>query len=213
MNIQSIMHRGTLFVSNAPGWDYNMYLIRGERHNFIIDTGLGGGSVRPIMEQIGGDHGKTVVINTHHHWDHVWGNGPFEGCTIVSHQLCRGIIASEWARMIRQHGQHADGEVAMRLPNLTFRQELYFAEDRVRIFHTPGHTPDSISVLDEADGVLMLGDNIGDSMDEIVPSLGCDVETYRNTLEQYEAMRFDACVSGHNRVLGKDVIGTILHML
>ena len=101
----------------------------------------------------------------------------------------------------------------MRLPNLVFQRELYFAEDGIRVFHTPGHTPDSISVLDEADGVLMLADNIGDSLDEIVPSIGCDVGIYLNTLKQYGEMCFDTCVSGHNRVLGKEVIQTILNTL
>lgn len=213
MRVQCVKNRGTLFTSDSPGWDYNMYLIRGETHNFIIDTGLGAGSVASIRKQIKDDHKEIVVINTHHHWDHVWGNGAFAGCTIVAHQLCRGIIASEWAQMIRRHGQYAEGEVVMRLPNLVFQRELYFAEDGIRVFHTPGHTPDSISVLDEADGVLMLADNIGDSMDDIVPSIGFDVDIYRNTLKQYEEMRFDTCVSGHNRVLGKEVIQTILNTL
>ncbi len=96
----------------------------------------------------------------------------------------------------------------MKLPNPVFQRELYFVEDGI---HTPGHTPDSISVLDEADGVLMLADNIGDSLDEIVPSIGCDVGIYLNTLKQYGKMRFDTCISGHNCVLEKEVIQTVLN--
>lgn len=190
-----------------------MYLIRGKNSDFVIDTGLGACSVAPVIEQIGNDHKQTVVINTHHHWDHIWGNGSFGGCVIAAHRLCREMILSEWVKMLQKHGQCRCGGVAMQLPNLVFQEELYFAEDGIRLLYTPGHTVDSISVLDEEDGVLMLADNIGDSMDEIVPGLYCEKDVYRQTLERYERLRFDVCISGHNKPLGKDVIREIRKML
>ena len=52
VRVQCVKNRGTLITSDSPGWDYNMYLIRGETHNFIIDTGLGAGSVASIRKQI-----------------------------------------------------------------------------------------------------------------------------------------------------------------
>ena len=213
MKIQQIKNRGTLFTSNSAGWDYNMYLIQGKNNDFVIDTGLGKNSVAPIIEQLKSNHKSIVVINTHYHWDHIWGNGSFKDCMIVAHQLCRDMILAQWESTMHKHGQHCCGEVSMNLPSLVFQRELNFPDDRIRLIHTPGHTVDSISVLDEEDGVLMLADNIGDDMDEIVPGLYCEKDVYRRTLLNYMQMQFDVCISGHNKPLGKEVISEILGFL
>ncbi|MEA5016563.1 MAG: MBL fold metallo-hydrolase [Candidatus Limiplasma sp.] len=213
MRSQKISTRGTLFTAPCGGWDNHLYLIQGKKHNFVIDTGLGAGSVEPVKERIHSGGKETIVVNTHYHWDHVWGNGSFQGCIIISHPLCREMISSEWERMMGKNGQYRHGEAVMRLPTLVFQQELSFPEERIKIFHTPGHTPDSISVLDEEDGVLVLADNIGDTLEELVPSLACDRQVYRQTLEQYRQMNFEVCISGHNRPLGKEVIQKILDIL
>ncbi len=101
----------------------------------------------------------------------------------------------------------------MLLPNLVFQKELVFVEDKSRLFHTPGHTADSISILDEEEGVLVLADNVGDSMDEIVPSIYGEKNIYKHTMEKYEQLDFDTCITGHNKVLGKEVIRDILDVL
>lgn len=75
MKIRKIKDRGVLFTHSNPGWDLNVYLIMGRKCNYIIDTGLGSLSIDPIKDYIKNDNKKTIVINTHYHWDHVWGNG------------------------------------------------------------------------------------------------------------------------------------------
>jgi glyoxylase-like metal-dependent hydrolase (beta-lactamase superfamily II) len=101
----------------------------------------------------------------------------------------------------------------MYLPNLVFESELYFPEDKIRIIYTPGHTIDSISVIDEEDKVINVGDNIGDNIEEIVPSIYCEKDLYIDTLLKYREVDFDTCVSGHNVILGKEVIEEILSMI
>lgn len=214
MKIKKIKNRGVLFTYDSPSaCDLNLYLIKGEKYNYIIDTGLGSLSVAPIMDYIKNDTKQIIVINTHYHWDHTWGNGSFENCMIISHKLCREMLQSEWTDMIQNNSHRCYGEVKMNLPNLVFEQELYFPEDKIRLFYSPGHTIDSISVLDEEEKVLIVADNIGESMENIIPSLDCDKEVYMNTIKKYEQMNFDTCISGHNTVLNKEVIGKILSMM
>ncbi len=213
MQIQKIKNRGILYTHDDLDWDLNMYLIKGRKNNYVIDTGLGSLSADIIKENIKNDDKKTIVINTHYHWDHVWGNGSFKDCMIVSHKLCRDMILSYWENMMYKNSQYCLGRVEMCLPNLVFQNELYFTEDKIRIFHTPGHTLDSISILDEEDKVLVLADNIGDNMDEIVPSIYCEKEMYIRTMEKYENIDFDICISGHNKVLQKSIIREILDVL
>jgi glyoxylase-like metal-dependent hydrolase (beta-lactamase superfamily II) len=115
--------------------------------------------------------------------------------------------------MMSEYGHRCCGEVKMKLPDLVFNDELYFAEDAIRLFHSPGHTPDSISLLDEKDRVLIVADNIGETMENLVPSLSCEKAIYRRTLENYLALDFHRCVSGHNVVLEKATVKEVLSML
>lgn len=214
IEIQKIKNRSVLFTKHVPaGWDLNLQLILGDRYNYVIDTGLGSLNVEPIKDYIKDDNKPIIVINTHFHWDHIWGNSSFPNSMIISHQLCREIIVQDWEEMMQKYNKHLWGEAVMHLPNLTFENELYFPDDKIRLIYTPGHTIDSISVLDEVDKVIHVGDNIGDTMDEIIPSLYCDKEVYINTLLKYKELDFDTCISGHNIVVDKPIIEKIISLL
>jgi glyoxylase-like metal-dependent hydrolase (beta-lactamase superfamily II) len=213
MDIQKVGKRSMIFTYSFPKWDLNLHLIEAEKYNYVIDTGLGDLSVEPIKKQIEASGKPVIVINTHYHWDHIWGNCAFENSVIISHRLCREIITAKWDDMLSQYSRHIYGEVEKSLPNITFDSEIYFPDDGIRIIYTPGHTEDCISVLDERDGVLNAGDNIGDNMVNIVPELDCPKEIYIKTLDVYKSMDFEFCVSGHNRVLGRDIIDKIAEEL
>jgi len=214
MKIKKIKNRSILFTNSLPsGWDLNVQLIMGDKYNYVIDTGLGSLSIAPVKEYIKHDNRPIIVINTHYHWDHIWGNSSFENCMIISHKLCREMMESKWDDMMQKNKQYLHGEVKMHLPNLTFEEELYFPEDKIRIMYTPGHTIDSISVIDEVEKVINVGDNIGDAIDDIIPSIFCEKDQYINTLLKYGDMNFDTCVSGHNIILEREIIKKILMML
>lgn len=123
------------------------------------------------------------------------------------------MLEAKWEEMIHKNNQYCYGEVERCLPNLVFEKELYFPEDKIKLFHTPGHTLDSISVLDEEEHVLLLGDNVGDSMEDIVPSICCEREVYVNTMKKYQEMNFDTCISGHNTILKKEIIEKVLSII
>jgi len=189
-----------------------MHLILGDKNNYIIDTGLGSLSAAHIKKYINNNK-PIIVINTHYHWDHIWGNISFSNDLIISHRICREIILSEWETMLHKNEKYISGDTKMRLPNLVFEQELYFPDDKIRLFYTPGHTIDSISVLDEKDKVMNVGDNIGDNMDEIIPSIYSNITYYKNSIIKYKEIDFDYCISGHNKVLEKGIIDKILNKL
>ena len=215
MIIKKIKSRGVLFTyATSSCWVLNIHIIMGEKYNYIIDTGLGPLSIAPVKEYIEKNNNKPIiVINTHYHWDHIWGNNSLRNCIIISHKLCREMIKSTWEESLYKNKQYCCGEVKMYLPNLVFEKELYFPEDKIRIIYTPGHTIDSISVIDEEDKVINVGDNVGDTIDEIVPSIGCEKSLYIDTLLKYKELDFDTCISGHNIILGKEVIEEILTKL
>ncbi len=209
MEIKKISNRNIIFRYNLPEWDLNLHLILGDRYNYIIDTGLGSESVILIKEYLGNSSKPIIIINTHYHWDHIWGNGYFKDNIIISHTLCRDIITQKWSEMLNKNKSYVRGNVELCLPNLLFEESLYFPDDKIRIFYTPGHTPDCISIFDEQDKVLNAGDNIGDTMDKPVPSLKTEKEIYLKSLKKYKELNVNYCISGHNDILGKEIFDLI----
>ena len=193
--------------------DLNLGLILGVKSNYIIDTGLGSGSVAPILEYIGSDTKPVIVINTHCHWDHVWGNWVFDKNLIISHTLCRELEDELWDDVIREYSGYIDGEIHKCIPNMVFEGYLRFPDDGIGIFHTPGHSADCISVFDTIDRVLYAGDNIGDTEEDIVPWIDTDIETFRNLIEFYKKYDFDYCISGHNKPQKKAVLSRMEYAL
>ena len=209
MHIEKVGKRNVVFTYHLAEWDLNLHLIMGRRYHYIVDTGLGSESVAPIKEYLGSDRKPIIVINTHYHWDHIWGNHVFSDGPIIAHSLCRATIIRKWDDMIRKNERYIRGDVRICLPSLVFEDSLYFPDDRISIFYTPGHTADCISVFDEEDGVLNAGDNIGDTLPEIVPSLKTEPTVYLSSIQKYKALDINACISGHNTILGKEVLDHI----
>ena len=212
MQIKKISDRNIVFWTkeDADG-DVYMGVIFGVKHNFIIDTGIGRGCVDAMLEYIGDDSKPIVVINTHHDWDHVVGNWVLEGNTIVAHKLCYELMEKNWDMQVKrakEMGRYFAGEVRKCLPNLLFEGSMEFPEDGITLFHTPGHTEDSITVYDAVDKVLHAGDNFGIA-DGKAYYWGKqeDVASFCDIIEAYKRFDFDIYVSGHCEPHGNEVIG------
>ncbi|MCL2375774.1 MAG: MBL fold metallo-hydrolase [Defluviitaleaceae bacterium] len=212
MQIKKISDRNILFCTkeNADA-DVYMGVILGVKHNFIIDTGIGRDCVDAMLEYIGDDPKPIVVINTHHDWDHTGGNWVLEGSTIVAHKLCYELMEKNWDMQVQRAkdaGQYFTGEVRKFPPNLLFEGVMHFPEDGITIFHTPGHTEDSITVYDAVDKVLHAGDNFGVA-DGKAYYWGKQEDTvsFCNIIEAYKQYDFEIYASGHCEPHTKEVIG------
>jgi glyoxylase-like metal-dependent hydrolase (beta-lactamase superfamily II) len=146
------------------------YLIVGNKLALLFDTGMGIGDIRKVTAQL-----TTLpvgVLNSHTHQDHVGGNWQFETVygidTDFTRNNARGGSKEAQAEI-------APGETYGELPK-GFDRNTYairpwkikeYKQDGSRfdlggrtleIIATPGHTPDSISLLDRGNGLLFTGD-------------------------------------------------------
>jgi cyclase len=205
MDIKQVGSRGVLFSFNEIGGVTNVYVINGNEHIFIIDTFVGPASMEQVNSYIENNMGEKpiIVVNTHHHWDHVWGNCAYKVFPIVAHEKCLELLAVKGEEDFKKHEEYAMGKVEITLPNLTFTEKLMFMEDRVLLFHSPGHTVDSITVYDEQDKVLFVGDNL----ERPIPYLMAkSLDTYLETLQDYMEMDFHVIIGGHTGLEGKQII-------
>jgi glyoxylase-like metal-dependent hydrolase (beta-lactamase superfamily II) len=146
------------------------YLIVGNKRALLFDTGLGIGNLRRTTSEL--TRLPIMVLNSHTHNDHVGDNWQFDSVYGMDTEFTRTN-----AKGSRQDAQSeiAPAEICGKLPN-GFDPKTYqtrpwritaFTHDGDRIdlggrslevIATPGHTPDAISLLDRANGLLFTGD-------------------------------------------------------
>lgn len=205
MVTKQVGSRGVLFSFDELGGIVNVYVINGTKYIFIIDTYIGPAAMEQVNSYIDINLGgkPIIVVNTHYHWDHVWGNCAYKSHPIVAHEKCLEFLAANGEEDLKKHGEYAMGKVEIALPNLTFTEKLRFEEDGVLLFHSPGHTEDSISIYDEQDKVVIAGDNL----ERPIPFLmSKDLDSYLRTLERYSQQDFDVIVGGHIGLEGKQLL-------
>ncbi len=205
MDIKHVGSRGILFTFHDLGIATNVYVIRGKKRCYIIDTYLGPDVMQQINEYIMSPQGAmdVIVVNSHSHWDHVWGNSLYSTSLIISHAACGEHMRQNGLAELEKYAQYKKGDVCLTFPNFTFTDRICFEDDNILIYHTPGHTVDELSVLDIRDRVLFAGDNL----ERPVPSFSSkNLKEYVHTLEGYLDMEFQTAIGGHTGCEDKSLI-------
>ncbi len=189
--------RGILFTFDNP-YKTNVYAIITKQRIFICDTFLGPEPMAEIMHYLKEkvtSNKELIIFNSHADYDHVWGNIYFKDNLIIAHKQCREILEKEGKIMLKVYENHQRGNVEIKLPNVLFETSIYFPEDEIFFFHSPGHTLESSSCYDSADNILFVGDNI----EKPLPYINfLNFDEYINTLESYLSFNAKVVISGHN---------------
>lgn len=141
------------------------------------------------------------IINTHFHADHTNGSCFFPGAQIISHQLCRKLL-DERGRISLDELKATSPEmrgVHLVLPGLVFEKSLslYFEDKTLHLWHTPGHSPDSIVCKVEEDNILFAADTLM-SLPYFVDG---SYDDFLSSLESMRGLNVDAIVQGHGEVI------------
>ncbi|MGH7382525.1 MAG: MBL fold metallo-hydrolase [Candidatus Methylomirabilales bacterium] len=135
----------------------NAYLVVDEvsQQALLIDPGLGSEGIYEVI--IAEGLALSAIVNTHGHFDHVCGNAFFRaktGAPVLIHREDAGVMRQA-AEQARAFGfQVAPPPPPDRL--LNEGDEVVMGGERMRVLHTPGHTPGGICLYGE--GVVLVGD-------------------------------------------------------
>jgi len=146
------------------------YLVVGSKKALLFDTGMGISNIRAVVSGL--TRLPVVVLNSHTHNDHVGDNWRFSEIygmdTAFTRQHARGSREAAQAEL-------APGELCGPLPagfdRKSYRTRPFAISHWLRggekidlggrvlqVISTPGHTPDSIMLFDEQNGLLFTGD-------------------------------------------------------
>ena len=173
---------------------------------FVVDTLTSPQDAQPLLGLLRqkGDGQRVVVINTHHHWDHVYGNAAFHDVDIVAHHSCPRLMIAQ--RSTADESVPREPAEGVPVPGVTFGDRLTFDADPeiVHLIHAPGHTADSIVVCAARAGILFAGD----VLEWPLPSF-CDrdaVTTWVQTLRRLKQLQVDLVVPAHGSPRPKTLI-------
>ena len=218
-----------------------MYLFVGSERALLFDTGIAEsvtGTLLPYLDGIGFDLGDLAwAISSHCDFDHVGGNSALvEAAPHV--ELMAGhldvALAQGLDRLIdERYGEFRDDdgfddppettayirEVAAPAPigrALYGGEEFDLGDRAIRVLHTPGHSDGHLSLWDEANSALVIGDaTLGTTVptatgDPAFPPTYRDTDPYLASIEQFRAFDAELLLTAHYPVYEGGAVAAFL---
>ena len=188
----------------------NTVAISGRGCVLIVDTSLFPEKAIKIRKFVQEIFGKPVrlVVNTHYHPDHTFGNSAFEDLDILASSLTKeamesmdfDYIESVWGR------ERAEREHIV-IPNETFEDEISLGDCgmRIRIVNLGGHTSDSSVVFLEREGIVITGDLVMNGY-HLEITEDSDIESWKEALDVIRDFSPLFVIPGHGKVGGPDIV-------
>lgn len=166
------VHPGVFAIYEPGQWEEVIsYLIVGSKQALLFDTGLGIGEMKKLVSEI--TPMEPIVLNSHTHFDHVGGNHQFQevygteteftkiNSRGQSHEQMKEVVAAEAIWKPTPAGFVAETFVSK---PFSIKKQLHNGDrfdlgNRIlEVIYTPGHTPDSLCLIDRKNRLLFTGD-------------------------------------------------------
>ncbi|MFE0043881.1 MBL fold metallo-hydrolase [Streptomyces albireticuli] len=197
------------YVQPDGGWCLNnaaLVVSRGQAA--LVDTAATEARARALRSAALGvcPAPPRVLVNTHFHGDHTFGNFVFPEALVVGHERIRGEMAAAGLHLTGLWPDVEWGELTLTLPEVTYhdRLTLHVGDAAAELIHLgPAHTTNDTVVWLPDQRVLVTGDLV---MSGVTPF--CPMGSVAGTLDAVARLRaLDArtVVTGHGPVAGPEV--------
>ncbi|HCT76370.1 MAG TPA: MBL fold metallo-hydrolase [Micromonosporaceae bacterium] len=198
------------FVQPDGGWCVNNAgVVVGPDTTVVIDTAATERRARLLHAEIDkiSDRPPNLLINTHFHGDHHFGNAQFSPpATIVAHETARDQIIEAGLGLRHLWPDVEWGETPITPPTLTFRDAItiHAGELRLELTHLgPAHTTNDIFIWVPDHKVLFAGDVLWSGVTPFC--LMGSIEGSLRVFDQLRALEPEIIVPGHGPVGGPEL--------
>ena len=165
----------TYAISENGHWEkMNSYLLIGNTYALLIDTGMGIGNIKTEVNSL--TDLPIKVVTTHVHWDHIGGHSLFSDISV--HKDDAEWLKSGIPLPIDVVQSNIMKEAFIKTPPEEFDLNKYtvytgnptkilmgnevidIGSRKIKVIHTPGHSPGHICLFEEERGYLYTGDLI-----------------------------------------------------
>lgn len=212
--VEEYPHGVTMIAEPLHDEDVKSYLVVGEVLTAVLDTGMGVGDFAGLVARL--TTRPTMVLQSHAHFDHIGASAQFERVHVhpsEADDLRAGVPNARFAPWLAAPYMDAGNLptdcdpatafIAGSEPTGTIEAgDVFDLGGRVlEAFHTPGHSPGGITLLDRANRLLFPGDAVYmGPMFAFRPY--SDAVAYRESLRLLAelARAVDVVYPSHNRV-------------
>ncbi len=150
----------TFAIAEPYSWARNInYLIAGSERALLLDAGVGFYDIRPVVQQL--TDLPVTFIPSHLHYDHT-GQGSYDRTALVDlPHLRERAKGDEFTPNWGEHLGVAEGidPTVWKIDDwIKPGSQIDLGERALTLLYTPGHTDNSISLLDKANNVMFTGD-------------------------------------------------------
>ncbi len=218
-----IIHNNSLFTAFIrPKDGANVGLIHTSHGMILIDTTSSPSEVQGLFSAIGSELQEVqLVINTHYHNDHTWGNQLFT-CPILAHYSCQNLMEaalhSFWSpaalqdelTWLEKHRPKKALELRQILPGLQVKLpdqvfENQFLDElggvKYEVIHVGGHSPDCSIVWLPEHRILYASDLIFQGRYPYI--FDADIPAWINALDRLFVFEAEMLIPGHGVVCGE----------
>jgi glyoxylase-like metal-dependent hydrolase (beta-lactamase superfamily II) len=194
--------------------DVKSYLVEGDRDVAVLDTGMGVGDFAGLVARL--SDRRPIVLHSHAHFDHIGASSEFD--RVYVHASEADDLREGYPNELFKHWFEPAHLVGDRLPDgfdaesasvapaeptgtIEHGQQFDLGGRVLEAFHTPGHSPGGITLLDRENRILFPGDAVyAGPMFAWRPY--SDPVAYRETLRLLAELAdlVDVIYPSHNRV-------------
>lgn len=198
------------YTQPPGGWCLsNAGVIVGPDSALIVDTLATESRAQRLRESLDGLHPGPgrIVVNTHHHGDHNFGNQVFgPSAIILAHERARTEMAETGLALTTLWPQVEWGEIRLVLPTVTFvdRLTVHVGARRAELIHVgPAHTTNDVVVWLPDQRILFAGDVV---LSGVTPfNLMGSVSGALTAIERLRELNPCTVICGHGPVTGPEV--------
>jgi hydroxyacylglutathione hydrolase len=178
--------QATYAISEPKYWQENVsYLLLGLKRALLIDTGPGVYSIEPVVRSL--TRLPILVVPSHLHFDHIGRIQEFSHVEILATEILRGEMTADVLTL--NAGQCLLREICSFHVAGWLRdgERIDLGDRSVSILSTPGHTPESVTVVDLQRRRMFTGDlmNRGGTLYDVP---GSDLKEAVKSLSRLEAL-------------------------
>ncbi len=179
-------------------------LVAGPEGAAVIDTLTFPAESLEILDFAQNKLGVPVryVINTHYHADHTYGTCQFSQTEVIGHAECRRLLDTAGRTGLDSAKSHTPelSPVEIVLPEtllVSGSATLHLGRKTLELTHSPGHSPDLITVLVREDRILFASDTVMPVPHFVDGSL----DDLRRSLQVIPSLGLENVVQGHGEVI------------
>ena len=214
--------KDTFAISEYRHWEEtHCYLICGTEKAVLIDTGLGIGNIKSVVDSL--TSLPVMAVTTHVHWDHIGGHKYFENLAV--HKAEKDWLSVRFPIPLQVVKRNLmcepcdfpkdfildDYQIFTGMPQQVLHDGdcLDLGNRKLKVIHTPGHSPGHCCFYEPDRKYLFSGDLIYEGcLDAFYPST--DPQLFNKSVRKIQNLSINRILPGHHRLsITVDIISRI----